>query len=482
MGVDSEAKKPHNKEVNKAGMPAADKTGLVLKISIVLFVLLATVVYKLNDYFKDEKNYSMQARLRGGVVLVKTTVGSQLAQLRNTLSAYEIQLDESTINWVQLDPFYVIAVSELNQGKLNVQQMQVRSGTPAERWNAAFLERALTVNMARQNRPVLAQLFQDKAGSKFLVLRFKTSVTRELILVGDAIYFQKFFDIERGEKSTSLLATSENMLAAHSVADYIGSLTEETALSPKKYLVEKEEISGTNLLAVSYAPKSRVSGGFAVPWSVAGVVAGFGCILLAVIFYSLDPLEKRIARYKKQEREQIYKDTLGSMTAKTSVEAPIPPPPPPRAAPAPIKEEPIRTKAPAGFYAIETQPVVASEVPVPEAEDFVMLSPAETILEEEVTHKKEITSESFLTLDDEKMDLSDIEKALALDDFDDEVLRAEAPQQAGVEALRLERNLTPQKISLSPAGAPVVKPDFAMTKKEFESDAFKVNIRRPEKS
>lgn len=503
-------------------MQSSNKTGLVLKISVVLFILLATVVYKLNDYFQDEKAFAMQTNLRGSVGLLKTGVSTQLTQLRNTLSSYEMQMDEAGINWVQLDPFFAIARLDASGAKPHVTQMMVRSGTAAERWNAAYLDRALAINSAKGDRPILAQLFQDRGGSKFLILRFKTSPNQELAVVGSADYFQKFFDLGRGVSSTSLLATTENILAAHSEATYIATLTDETKISSgQRYVVAKEEVPGSNLVSISYALKSKIVGGFAVPWSVVGVIAGFGCIMLAVLFYSLDPIERRIERYKKQEREQIYKDTLGQMTGKAAMMNPLPlernpvqvaelPPltPQERQTPPPLSsslsgEDTAFKKAPAGFYSIENTSSIEEEdeVTVSSFEVSPEASQVQSILDEEVTLKKDLSEEQFLAIQDEKIDLTDIERALALDDFDNDAdlsphqlvssdqavpeaaaINAEILEQSkGVDII--EKNLTPQKISLSAMGAPVEKPSFQVNKKNFSVDQeFKVNVRRPEKA
>lgn len=484
-------------------MQSSNKTGLVLKISVVLFILLATVVYKLNDYFKNEKLYSMQTQLRSKVVATKTTVSSQLAQLKNTLSSYEAELNDSNINWVQLDPFFAIARLDRVNQSLRVNQMLVRSNTPADRWNAAYLEKALSINKSRKTDPILAQLFTDKAGTKYLIIRFKTSSARELAVVGDADYFQKFFDLERGGEGTALLATTENMLAAHSEGDYIATLTEEMKFSAKKYLFEKEEIIGTNLIAMNYILKKKIASGFVVPWSIIGVVAGFGCILIAVLFYSLDPIEKRVERYKKQERDQIYKDTVGGLVNKAgfgSVPAPVltkgigsvPTKPfvsqPATPAPAQVKKEvpapevsaqtvAEKQELPKNFFDISNQMGSNSEGGVNTQivevnEDTKTVSTQ--ILAEEKTHAN-LDASDFISLPEDKIDLSDIEKALALDDFDSE--------EQGIElAAELEKNLTPQKISVSTAGAPIEKPQFVLERKTFKVDEIKINVRRPEKA
>lgn len=473
----------YNRNVNKAGMQSSNKTGLVLKISVVLFILLALVVYKLNDYFKSEKLYATEAQLHNKVVLVKTTVSTQLQQLKNTLSSYETELADSKINWVQLDPFFAIAKLEAVGGNLKVSQLLVRSNTPSERWNPAYLEKALTINKSLKNSAILTQLFQDKTGAKFIILRFKTSQNKELAVAGSADYFQKLFDIERGESSTALLVTTENILAAHSEGDYIATQTQEPGFSKKKYLLEKQEIVGTNLIAMNYILKKKIAAGFVVPWSIIGMVAGFGCILIAILFYTLDPMERKVERYKKQERAQIYKDTVGDLVNKTAqknsplpqtaVRAVVPQEKPVMAATAVAEKKQIPAK---DFYAINPATEAENRKSTLEENEEVTKTVAyENRFNEEKTSPGK--SPQFLAFQDGQIDISDIEKALALDDFDNEDTATLNPS-----AQMLKKNLTSQKVSLSAIGAPIDKPRFAIQRKDFNVNEFKVNIRRPEKS
>ena len=481
-------------------MQPSNKTGLVFKISAVLFVLLALVVYKLNDYFKNEKQYLTETQLRSKVVQVRTTVSSQVSQLKNVLSSYETDLADASINWVQLDPFFAIAKIEDTGRGLKVSKLLVRSNTPAERWNDLYLERALVLNKSNSKSPLVAQLFQDRAGSKFLILRFKNAQKRELALVGSAEYFQKFFDNERGESSTALLVTAENMLAAHSEGDYIATLTQETKLSKKKYLIEREEIPGTNLIAMNYILKKKISSGFVVPWSIVGVVVGFGFILVAVVFYSLDPIERKVERYKKQEREQIYKDTVGSMVSAAADKMDVThpsitvaglnkiPTKPVKAVAFPklrenslMQQKDLLEKTRSGVKSTQTKPVASDEEQVtktvriePEKMEAKIPDPTEEELERTRTS---ILIDHFKALEEPQIDISDIEKALALDELTPEDDRAVA-----IAAEMLKENLTSQKISVSPGGAKIDRPSFALNKKEFKVNEFKVNVRRPDKS
>ena len=142
---------------------------------------------------------------------------------------------ESKINWVQLDPFFGIATAQkvggANSNQYQVLQYVGRSGSAGEKWNANFLEKSLARQVSNSDQPITVQLFQDNSGSKFMTLRFANNKGRAIIVVGSAEYFQKYFDISRGGKVTALLQTSENILAAHTEADYLGTAIEETSIS-----------------------------------------------------------------------------------------------------------------------------------------------------------------------------------------------------------------------------------------------------------
>jgi hypothetical protein len=316
--------------------------------------------------------------------------------------------------------------------------------------------------------------------------------------------------------------TSENILAAHTEADYIANSTKEAKLSKQKYIIEKEEIIGTNLIAISYVLKNRVVSGFAVPWSIIGVVLGFGFVLIGILFYNLESIERRVERYRKQEREQIYKDTVRESMQSLSVSGSALSEPTPGSSTAQFEELGQITKT-APIYKIEQEevtPVIALATDADQAGSIVLdeseidstsldvfaikeekpkepdiynlLEPAfkrpvrpsqnvrkeEPLLpEEEITPAIPTTNEDqFLTLDEEKIDLDEIEKALALDDFD-----TDQPIE-NVQAVALEKNLQPQKISLSTTAAPIEKPRFVFDKKDFKVDEARVNIRRPERS
>lgn len=289
------------------------KTKLVVKLIAVLVLLLAVVLYKMNDFYKQEKLFQAEAQVHKQIISVKTAVASQILAVKNALSSFDVEIHENQINWVQLDPFFALARLEKKaDGSFTVLQYFGRSGTLGERWSRAYLEKALSVRKSKSTQPIQARLFKDRSGAKFLALIFSSADQQQIAVVGGASYFQKYFDLERGGPMTSALMTTDHILAAHSESDYIASVSDEEQLSKAKYIFEKEEILGTNLEVISYSLKKMVAAAWMVPWSVVSLIFGFGFVLIGILFYGLGPLDKKIERYKKQEREQVFKETLQS--------------------------------------------------------------------------------------------------------------------------------------------------------------------------
>lgn len=289
------------------------RTRLVVKLVVVLVLLLTVVLYQMNDFSKREKLSQAEKQVRNQIVSAKTSVSSQITTIRKVLSSYEVDIKENQINWVQLDPFFAIArLQKKNDGSFAVSQFVGRSGTLADRWNSPYLEKALAVRNDKSDKSIQAKIFKDRSGNKYLTLIFNADTAKPLAVVGSADYFQKYFDIDRGGRLTAALMTSDQMLVAHSESNYIATLTEEAKLSNKKYIIQKEEIAGTNLIALSYVLKSAVAPAWMISWSVVGLIFGFGMVLIGFLLYGLEPLEKKIERFKKQEREAIFHDVVQS--------------------------------------------------------------------------------------------------------------------------------------------------------------------------
>ncbi len=289
------------------------RTRLVVKLVVVLVLLLTVVLYQMNDFSRREKLSQAEKQVRNQIISAKTAVSSQITAVRKVLSSYAVEIKENQINWVQLDPFFALArLQKKNDGSFAVVQFVGRSGTLADRWNGEYLEKALSVRKSGSEAPIQARVFKDRAGNKYLALVFSADSAKPVAVVGSADYFQKYFDIDRGGKLTSALLTSDQMLAAHSESNYIATLSEEAKLSTKKYIVDKEDIAGTNLIALSYILKSGVAPGWIISWSVASLIFGFGMVLIGFLIYSLDPLEKKLDRFKKQERDSVFNEVVQS--------------------------------------------------------------------------------------------------------------------------------------------------------------------------
>lgn len=484
-------------------MQPTAQTGIVWKISIFLFILLAVVLYKMNDYFKQEKYTLTQAQLRTQIVSIKTSVASQIATLKNVLSSYEYDLSESKINWVQLDPFFGIAKAERVGGRgsseYRVKEFIGRSGSIGAHWNTAFLQKALTRQISTSEEAITVQMFRDASANKFISLRFSNPNGQALIVVGSAEYFQKYFDVSRGGKTTALLETTDHILAAHSEADYLGSLIDENAMSAKKFLVEREEIAGTNLIAMNFIGRKNLAKGFVVPWSVVGLIFGFGFLIIGVLIYTLEPIERRIEKYKMQEREQIFKETLSTSLAEqqpiseeiattkletvdtTNKSVPVTAT---ELVQSKIETQPPLVEEPSGLLSvIEAQPP-KSLVPPPPIEVNIPLAPPPVPLP--LPSKGSASVAGSVILDSSQIegleympsdggDAFDLEKVLSLDDIDSEEVT-----NAGLKVV--QENLTSKTINTTQQVNDVSKPTFAMRRKEFKVDAVEVPIRRPERT
>ena len=227
-------------------------------IGAIVFIVVV-VVWKLNSYYKQEKSAFVEGQIHQQTITLKTSISSQIAQLKNIISSYQGQVDESKINWVQINPFFALAQLDIAaNGTYAVKNLYVKSGTPADNWSKDYLQKAFAYSPF-SNKDIHGQLFQNQAGEKFLSLIFsdqKIQNTRQaVVLVGDATYFQKYFDTVRSAKSTNLLMTSDNVVVGHTQSDYIATKSQEAKLNQSKYFVDRDEIRSSNFFIMSYAPK-----------------------------------------------------------------------------------------------------------------------------------------------------------------------------------------------------------------------------------
>ncbi|MBC7457346.1 MAG: HAMP domain-containing histidine kinase [Bdellovibrionaceae bacterium] len=271
--------------------------------AIVLIVVV--VVWKLNSYYKQEKSAFVEGQIHQQTINLKTSISSQIAQLKNIISSYQGQIDESKINWVQINPFFALAQLDIAaNGTYTVKNLFVKSGTSADNWSKDYLQKAFSYS-PYSNKDIHGQLFQNQAGDKFLSLIFsdpKIQNSRQAVaIVGDATYFQKYFDTVRSAKSTNLLMTSDNVVVGHTQSDYIATKSQELKLNQSKYFVDRDELRSSNFFVMSYAPKMSQNEFLAIPLFVLIFVFGFALLIVGILLYVLKPIEN------EQRKADIFK-------------------------------------------------------------------------------------------------------------------------------------------------------------------------------
>ena len=138
-------------------------------IGAIVFIVVV-VVWKLNSYYKQEKSALIEGQIHQQSMTLKTSISSQIAQLKNIISSYQGQVDESKINWVQINPFFALAQLDIAEnGTYTVKNLFVKSGTPADNWSKDYLQKAFTYSPF-SNKEIHGQLFQNQTGEKFLSL------------------------------------------------------------------------------------------------------------------------------------------------------------------------------------------------------------------------------------------------------------------------------------------------------------------------
>lgn len=304
------------------------KTKYVYMTTAMLCIFVVLVIFKLNGYYKSEKMQALQIQMNQQNISLKTSIATQIGQLKNILSSYSYRIDESKLNWMQIDPLTVIAQTHISKtGFLEVKNIFSKSGTRTERWNKEFLQKALG-SKKHSGKSIHVDLFQTKAGDKYLALTFAAGGASAagldaVTVVGDANYFQKFFDVNRSKKITHLLITDLNVVAGHSESEYIAALTKEGSLDLKKYFTKTEEMRSANLKIISYAAQSTIISLLNIPIMLFGLILGFSCVLIGILFYAFRPIEKTILAQKTAEREQIYQNAVRETTDVMKSDFPI---------------------------------------------------------------------------------------------------------------------------------------------------------------
>lgn len=292
-------------------------------IGAIVFIVVV-VIWKLNSYYKQEKSAQVEAQIHQQNITLKTSVSSQLAQLKNIISSYQGQIDESKINWVQINPFFTLAQIEIaDNGTYSVKNLFTKSGSAADNWSKDYLQKALSYSSYSQ-KELHGQLFQNQAGEKFLTLIFsepKIQNTRQAVaLIGEAPYFQKYFDTIRSGKSTNLLLTSDQVIVGHTQSDYIATKSQELKLDSTKYFLDRDEIRSSNFVIASYAPKVSKGETLSIPLFVLIFIFGFSFLIIGILLSVLKPIEneQRKADIFKKVFDEVQKPK--SPTATTSVQ------------------------------------------------------------------------------------------------------------------------------------------------------------------
>ncbi len=305
------------------------KTKYVYVTTAILCIFVLLVIFKLNDYYKIEKLQTVSNQMSQQNRSLKTSISIQLGQLKNILSTYSVRMDESKLNWVQMDPMTVMAQTHISKaGQFEVKNIFTKSGSKTERWTKDFLQKALALRKY-SGRAIHADLFQTAAGDKYLALSFvgasSASGSDAVTVVGDANYFQKFFDLNRSKKITHLIMTTANIVAGHSESEYVASITAEGELNPKKYFTETEELRSSNLKIISYVSHAQVSSFINIPMVLLGLILGFSCVLIGMLFYAFRPIEKTLQAQKTAAREIVYQETVQKVMKENQhvVQAPL---------------------------------------------------------------------------------------------------------------------------------------------------------------
>lgn len=282
-----------------------------------IFVVVGIALWKLNDTYRSEKISVKQNQLQTQLTALRSSLVSQISQLRNTLSAYTVQIDESKINWVQLKPFYALAiVQEDGLNRLTVSKLFLQSGSVAERWNATTVQQYLQAKVSG-NQLLRAQTFKDASGLSHLALVVFDREKRNnqprsgVMVVGDVSYFQRFFDLQRTSSITQVLLTADKQVAAHSEYEYVGNFSDENKVSEASFFVDRQEIRGTNLNLLSYSSK-KANSNLDIPLSILGIVVGLAFLMAGVLLF--------VAKPEKEPVQASAASALKTMKAKPVME------------------------------------------------------------------------------------------------------------------------------------------------------------------
>lgn len=266
------------------------KLKTVYSIIALIFLIVGIALWKLNETYRAEKVSVKQNQLQTQLTALRSSLVSQISQLRNTLSSYTVQIDESKINWVQLKPFYALAVvQEDASNRLTVNKLFLQSGSVADRWNSTTLQTSLQTKVSG-NQLLRVQTFKDASGLAHLALAVFDREKRNnqprsgVLVVGDISYFQRFFDLQRTSSITQVLLTADKTVAAHTEYEYVGNLSDENKVSEANFFVDRQELRGTNLNLLSYTSK-KAHANLDIPLPILGIIVGLGFLMSGILLF-----------------------------------------------------------------------------------------------------------------------------------------------------------------------------------------------------
>jgi anti-sigma regulatory factor (Ser/Thr protein kinase) len=289
-------------------------SGLYLGLIV---LILALVIWKLNDYYKAEKSNLVLSQIHQQNLNLKTNITNQLAQLKNVISSYQGKMNESQLNWMQLNPFFVLAQVDITTNKeYKISHFFVKSGTIAENWSADYIQKAL--NYTRHSgQPFHLQMFQNHNAEKFMAIVFtdikNPNLKQGVLLVGDAQYFQKFFDVQRTAQSTNTLITKDKVVVGHSQSDYIATKTKELEINPKQFYIDKDELRSTNLLLLSYASVMAHRKMLAIPHFISLFVFGIAFLVMGLVLFYFNKPQDQV-----EKKAEMFKKVFNEVQAKAS--------------------------------------------------------------------------------------------------------------------------------------------------------------------
>lgn len=288
---------------------------LWIPIGLIVFVALAAL-WKLNDFYRQERLFTKSKTLEQQASVIQTSVSEFLNVRKSLVAGLENGIVETNINWLQFKPFFMVARGEIKESKINLTEAVVNSDSLGKAWSAPFLNQALSYFKFGDDL-IATKLFKNKSGQKFIALTFQypqligaTGGKTALVLVSEAEILQKFFLASQGSEYTHSLITSDQIVAAHTAATYVATVTQELTRQRKKEIKKILELRGTDLTLVSYVSSVEEAQGIVVPTSVMGIVLGACMVLIGILAFAYAPLEAFWQQQKTKSRSEEYKKTL----------------------------------------------------------------------------------------------------------------------------------------------------------------------------